>query len=281
MPRAFTFDASMVRPQETTLDFVRLWRVNLDVRPEVETRLCDLLCHREVQRAEDIQSPSVRRRYVVARGTLRQLLGSLLDRPPRSLAIEPGPAGKPRLVGAGDTLRFSLSHSADMAMIGVSSSDEVGVDLEHLRPIPAAAGIARRLFSRREADFVGDGGPSCAAKRFLLCWTRKEALGKALGSGLSFDLLRLEMPLASGGGAVSVEGFTGGSAEPYHLLDVPLGSEQVASLAMASSHPGVTGTLVLPRHRFESDNCSEVGPMPTVSELKDCEFSPRHLWGDM
>ena len=256
MLQAFTFEkVSMVHPQETTLDFVRLWRVNLNVRPQVETRLFDLLCYREVQKAEDIQSPSVRRRYVVARGTLRQLLGSLLDRPPRSLSIEPGPTGKPRLVGAGNTLQFSLSHSADMALIGVSSSDELGVDLEHVRTIPAAAAIARRLFSRREADFVVDGGSSRAAKRFLLCWTRKEALGKALGSGLSFDLLRLEMPLASGGGTVSVEGCAGRSAEPYRLLDVPLGSGQVASLAMASSHPGVAGTLGLPRHRFE------VGPL--------------------
>jgi 4'-phosphopantetheinyl transferase len=78
---------------------------------------------------------------------------------------------------------------------------------------------------------VEEGGPADVDRRFLLCWTRKEAVAKAFGVGLSFDLLGLAVPLEETGGIVSL-GTDGGPAQRWRIFDVPLGGEHIAALAL-------------------------------------------------
>lgn len=208
---------------------MHLWRVELDVEAETEEKLREELAADEVVRAEGLGSAQARRRFIVARGTLRVLLGELLGERPRSIAIEEGASGKPRLAGDGNRLGFNVSHSGDLALVCIAEGVEVGVDLEHLRPVPDATAIARRRFAPTEARFVEEGGASDADRRFLLCWTRKEAIAKALGAGLSLDLQSFAVPLAAAGGTVSIEG---GGGDEWLLLDVPMGDEHVAALAL-------------------------------------------------
>jgi 4'-phosphopantetheinyl transferase len=214
---------------------VHLWQVELDVGAEEEARLHAELAADEVAKAAEFASAAARRRFVVARGTLRALLGDLLSRPPRSIQIEAGPSGKPRLADGERRLGFNVTHSGGLALICVAEGFEVGVDLEHLRPVPAAIAIARRRFAPAEARFVEEGAASDIDRRFLLCWTRKEALAKAIGAGLSFDLRSFSVPLDSTGGIVSLEGPDGGRTQRWQILDVPLGDGHLAALALPAS----------------------------------------------
>lgn len=209
---------------------MHLWRVELDVGADVEERLREKLAPDEAARAEGFASARARRRFVVARGTLRVLLGGLLGERPLSVSIEEGASGKPRL--AGHRLGFNVSHSGDLALICIAEGFEVGVDLEQLRPVPSAAEIAKRRFATAEARFVEEGGESDIDRRFLLCWTRKEALAKALGAGLSFDLRSFAVPLEETGGVVSLGDPGDGRRQRWLLLDVPIGSKYVAALAL-------------------------------------------------
>jgi 4'-phosphopantetheinyl transferase len=211
---------------------VHLWQVELDVGAEAEAELRAELTADEIARAEEFASPAARRRFVVARGTLRVLLGDLLGESPRSIALEEGPSGKPRLAGAGQRLGFNVSHSGGLALICIADGFEVGVDLEHLRPVPDAVEIARRRFAPEEARFVEKGGAAEVDRRFLTCWTRKEALTKALGAGLSFDLRSFAVPLDEPRGIVSLAAPGGERAQRWSILDVPLGEEHVAALAL-------------------------------------------------
>lgn len=211
---------------------MHLWRVELDVEAEAEAKLLGRLAADEIDRAEGFASAQARRRFVVARGTLRVLLADLLGEPPRSIAIEEGASGKPRLAGAGQRLGFNVSHSGDLALICVAEGVEVGVDLELLRPVPDAVEIARRRFTPAEARFVEEGGAADAGRRFLLCWTRKEALVKAVGAGLDFDLRSFTIPLEEPGGVVSLANPEGGPAQRWQIYGVPLGDRHVAALAL-------------------------------------------------
>jgi 4'-phosphopantetheinyl transferase len=219
---------------------VRLWRVDLDVGAEAEAGLREQLSPDEVARAERFAKPRDRSRFVVARGTLRALLGSLLDERPGAVALEAGASGKPRLAGSEHGLSFNVSHSGDLALICVAGC-EVGVDLEAVRPVPSAVPIAWRYFAPEEAKFVEGGGaagddePAGVDRRFLLCWTRKEALAKAVGAGLSLDLRGFAVPLDPAGGIVALENPDGGPAERWRVLDVPLDSEHVGALALPAS----------------------------------------------
>ena len=211
---------------------MHLWQVALDVGAEAEAKLRAELAADEVARAEEFRDARARSRFVVARGTLRVLLGSLLGESPRSIAIDAGPSGKPRLAGAGQRLGFNVSHSGGLALVCIAEGVEVGVDLELLRPVPDAVEIARRRFAPEEARFIEEGGSADVDRRFLTCWTRKEALAKALGTGLSFDLRSFAVPLDEPRGIVSLGGAGGGRAQRWSVLDVPMGDEHVAALAL-------------------------------------------------
>jgi len=239
---------------------VHLWRVELDVGAETEAQLLGELAADELTRAEGFGSAQARRRFVVARGTLRGLLGDLLGEVPQSIAIEEGASGKPRLAGAGHRLGFNVSHSGDLALICIAEGAEVGVDLERLRPVLDAVAIARRRFAPEEACFVEEGEGADVDRRFLTCWTRKEALAKATGAGLSFDLRSFAVPLdEQPSGVVSLD--TPGKEQPqrWSIFDVPMGSEYVAALALPASAevrraPG-------PRH-FETRERRDSNPRP-------------------
>ena len=214
---------------------MHLWRVDLNVEAkETEEDLREQLPPSEVAKSKSFTSPRARRRYIVTRGTLRILLSSLLDERPRSVPIQTGPNGKPYIGGAEHGVHFNVSHSAETAMICIATCGDVGVDLEAVRDVPAAAALARRHFTPVEASFVEGGGAAGAAARFLFCWTRKEALIKAIGAGLNFDLRGFVVPLASPGGIVPIND-EGGAARRWLLLDVPLGDEYVGALALPAS----------------------------------------------
>jgi 4'-phosphopantetheinyl transferase len=211
---------------------VHLWRVELDVGANVEAKLRGELAPDELARADGLASVRARRRFVVARGALRVLLGDLLGERPRSIAIEAGASGKPRLAGGGRRLGFNVSHSGDLALICVAEGAEVGVDFERLRPVPDAVAIARRRFAVEEARFVEEGEPADVDRRFLACWTRKEAVAKAVGAGLSFDLRSFTVPIDEPRGIVSLDAPGGERAQRWSVFDIPTGVEHVSALAL-------------------------------------------------
>jgi 4'-phosphopantetheinyl transferase len=247
---------------------VRLWRVDLDVGAGAEADLRRELSPSEIARAERFARPQDRRRFVVARGTLRALLGSLLDERPRAVPLEAGASGKPRVAGSEHGLHFNVSHSGSLALICVADCGEVGVDLEMVRPVSSAVSIARRYFAPAEASFIEGSGPAeddepaGVDRRFLLCWTRKEALAKAVGAGLSLDLRGLAVPLDPPGGIARLGGPDRGPAERWLLLDVPIDSEHVAAVALpASAVDGSASPAAGPAHArlgAPLDHCSEI-----------------------
>lgn len=113
-----------------------------------------------------------------ADAVLHAILAERLGRPPQ-IAI--GPHGKPYLVGG--ELEFNASHSGALALIAVSDSGPIGVDVEQHHALHDPAAFARRFFTRDEAASVGND----PAALFRL-WCRKEAWLKAQGVGLVLPL---------------------------------------------------------------------------------------------
>ncbi|WP_207921195.1 4'-phosphopantetheinyl transferase superfamily protein [Micromonospora sp. KC721] len=104
------------------------------------------------------------------------------------VALGREPAGRPYVVGA-PGLHLTISHCRGLAAVAVARHGPVGIDIEQIRPLPAAE-LARRWFSGPEADWV-----AAHPDHFLPLWTQKEAVGKALGIGLRQGGLHRSMPL--------------------------------------------------------------------------------------
>jgi 4'-phosphopantetheinyl transferase len=168
-------------------DEVDVWRGALDDQSAstVES-LRMLLSKDERERANRFFFDRDRRRFIVARGILRTLLGKYLSRHPAQLAFTYGPNGKPRLVQpAGEApLYFNVAHSDDLALFAVTSVGEVGVDLEKVRDLPDWRSVAEASFSAPELARLRACPPDRQRDEFFAAWTRQEAVLKALGTGL-------------------------------------------------------------------------------------------------
>lgn len=173
---------------------VHIWSADLGamgIRPET-------LSADERERAMRFHFEKDRRRYIAARGALRQILGKYLGMEPREIRFVYSPYGKPALAPEmnGDDLRFNLSHAGGMALYALTCGRDIGVDIEQIRDEVDYEEIARTFFSPAELSSLGQIPASRRREVFFQYWTRKEAFLKATGEGLSFPSERVDVLVA-------------------------------------------------------------------------------------
>ncbi len=214
---------------------VDLWLSSLDVPAPERARLHALLDRDEAERAARFHDPPHGQRFTVAHGRLREIVGAYADTAPESLAFAHGARGKPHLAHGAAALEFNLSHAQHLGLIGVARGAAIGVDIEVMRPMAEMADIAQRNFAPAEFDEWRRLPAEQRAAGFFACWTRKEAVIKATGDGLS-------MPLD--GFAVSVH-----PAQPARLLEIHGSAEAAAQWTLQSFRPvdGVFAAVALRR----------------------------------
>lgn len=129
-----------------------------------------------------------RYRYVSARAALRRLLARYAAVEPAELVFDYGLQGKPRIdqPAAARGISFNMSHSGDLALLAFTIGPRIGVDIEAVRNMPNALGIARRFFTVDEAELLSTAND--VSDCFFRFWTRKEAVIKAVGTGLATPL---------------------------------------------------------------------------------------------
>ena len=93
---------------------------------------------------------------------------------------------------------FNLAHCEGTAVLAVSGGGRVGVDVERLRPGFADEAVAERFFAPGEIARLRRLAPEERARAFFACWTRKEAVLKALGGGLWLPLDAFEVTFETG-----------------------------------------------------------------------------------
>ena len=112
------------------------------------------------------------------------------SKPSASRASAPGQAS-----GA---IAFSFSRTRGLALVGVTAGAPLGVDVEQIRAFDDFEGVARRFFAPGEHRALGRLPPPARLRGFFECWTRKEAVVKALGVGLSVPLDSFEVAFGPG-----------------------------------------------------------------------------------
>lgn len=185
---------------ELSYDRVDVWRAATDQPAMRVESLYENLGSDERQRADRFHFEEHRRRFTVARGVLRQLLGRYLHVAPGAVAFEYSEYGKPSVVNAANPqgVRFNVSHSNECALFAFTLRREVGVDVEYMREHLDVEALARHSFSPREVEVLCSLPIGQRRDAFFNCWTRKEAFIKAHGEGLSLGLNRFDVTLAPG-----------------------------------------------------------------------------------
>lgn len=187
-------------------DDVDVWAVALSADASVLGHCLGLLSDEERDRADRFVHKVHRDEYAVAHGLLRHLLSRYLGEAARAIRFGSRPGGKP-FVGhpAHPAFSFNLSHSGDRAVIAVGDGREVGVDVEHERPVEEALAIAGTNFSPSEAAAIRQAPAGRQGAEFFRYWVAKEAVVKAQGSGLGLplDAFEIRFDEEDGGRAVA------------------------------------------------------------------------------
>jgi 4'-phosphopantetheinyl transferase len=239
----------------------------LDLGIETVRASAALLSDAERQKAARFALHRDRRRFIVARSRLRELLGDRLDVRPDSVELVYGERGKPALAQrfADSRLRFNVSHCNDVAVYAFSSGCEIGIDVEAVRQISDADDIAARFFSPRENEAYLALDPRDRPLGFFNCWTRKEAFIKALGDGLYHPLDSFDVSLAPGEPAKILRvGNTPGDGSGWHLNSFSPASGFVAAVVTERHRHGKHLDFNTPREVLRSPRASSLTPPVTL-----------------
>jgi len=145
----------------------------------------------EIERCERTNHAAARERFRRGRIILRNVLGRSLGIEARDVPLILGEYGKPMLVS--EDWHFNLSHTEGVLFLAVSRSI-VGIDVEMPSPGRDIHGLVNRYFTEVERHRFAELPEELQPEAFLRGWTCKEAVLKALGTGVR-DLQNVSVEL--------------------------------------------------------------------------------------
>ena len=160
----------------------------LEFEPIADATLENLaaLTPAELERYAGIKVAKKRREWLAGRIAAKRLIGKVLLE--RNALIEKTTDGVPFVRIESDRWPLSISHSGEWAVAAISNSSTpapIGVDIEKIEARdPAWLDIAFHPSENAKALNVVE---------LTRLWTRKEAVSKFLGVGLSIDLLDIRL----------------------------------------------------------------------------------------
>lgn len=228
-------------------DIVQIWQIPLQTSAVKADDLIDrylgCLSQDEKDKAARFRFFKDRRRFVIARGTLRHLLGRQLNQRPEQINFCYGTYGKPAvslgtkpqqslshtLTGEGCDFHFNLSHSGGIALCALGYERRVGVDIEQVKTIQRLDGMMKRTLVASEQQQVEAESVAAQSRAFLQRWTCKEAYLKAIGLGLTQSMQTVEVQIEPPELLSVPENCSAGWR--LHLMDLP--AAYVGALAVA------------------------------------------------
>jgi 4'-phosphopantetheinyl transferase len=170
-------------------DEIHVWYVDLAAERRGAEAWPRLLSEAERERGNRFHFERDRFRFFGAHAALRRILSTYVDASPEALIFGEGAFGKPFITHPATLLRFSASHSGEIAAFAVAGDVDVGIDVEITdRHIDDVQSLAESCFSAAERDVLASAPAAERHLLFLRGWTRKEACVKATGKGLQVPL---------------------------------------------------------------------------------------------
>lgn len=173
----------------------------------LEAAQADFLAPAEAALLTDRLAPARRQSFLAGRWAAKTALRRLApDIPACDMTILPGAFGQPVATVPGrPNLQVTLAHAGPAALaVAHPEACPLGVDLERLRPdvLPTLRAQMTAQETMRASLLAEDAPPHDEFQRLLRLWCLKEALSKALRTGLTVPFALLETteltPLAGG-----------------------------------------------------------------------------------
>lgn len=213
---------------------IQVWLAHLNAPKARLAALAATLSADEQERAARFRFPEHRDRFIVARGGLRELLSAYLGEPAAALRFQHGARGKPVLADATAGLHFNLSHSGDRALYAIARR-AVGVDLEVVERRVDITAVAERVCTAREWTAFQALSAERLQEAFFTCWTRKEAVAKAMGAGLASGLNTLDVCFRDAAPPEERSILRDAAGREWSVLNLPMECGWAGALAAAGT----------------------------------------------
>jgi len=227
-------------PFEDLLDnrhHVHLWKTDIrNYSRKQLTALLGLLSAKELKKLQLIKTIEERKRYIIAKATLRQLLSRYHRVNPQKLAFSRNASHKPFLHPNPDSTQFNLTQAKHKILLAFrfnARNTSVGIDMENLESAYDYNWIINKYFHNDEKKAVRE---SNGRHLFFKFWTRKEALLKAVGTSMLEEMPVLNTAGESNVCDVKNETFHRLTQRPYYLTSFKIGDQYLASLATEGLH---------------------------------------------
>jgi len=169
---------------------------------------------------------------------MRGALGRYLGQPPSTITILRTCSGcgrlhgKPRLAPRLGPIELSVSHGGDRVVVAVTWDTPVGVDVEPISADLPVDKLLPQVLTPREAEALNGLSGMGRVTGFLTYWTRKEAVVKALGEGLTMPMAGFQVTPPREPPRITAWPTAARGREPMSLHDLHPGGHHVASLAV-------------------------------------------------
>lgn len=164
---------------------VDIWHIDVPSNIHLLKSVTRVLNPDEVVRANRYLRKEDHDRFIISRASLRHVLSKYINKQPETIVFELEPNRKPYISDI--NFHYNLSDSADQILIAISSKP-VGMDVEYIKPKFYYDTILPLNFNQAEIDFINEVD---SLHRFFMLWTRKEAILKATGIGLTDHLKQI------------------------------------------------------------------------------------------
>ena len=148
------------------------------------------LSEEERTRAEKLKIEEKKNQFVITRSILRLLLSRAIGKPYQDIVFLYGEHGKPSINESlnNKPIEFNVSHSGNYALIAITLSNKVGVDIEEVNFDTDYQSLSKRFFSENEKKELIKIGNELQLDSFYRVWARKESFIKATGKGVAYGL---------------------------------------------------------------------------------------------
>ena len=158
-----------------------IFKIKLSTYHYLVPSLIEYLNAEELQRSQKYHFEKDSNRFVICRVLLKFILARYTGLDISKVFIEKDENKKPYL-SIDKSCNFNVSHAEDFGIIAVSNN-AVGVDVEYLNKNFDYSDILSHVFSSQEIETIINADNKDYT--FYKFWTRKEAIVKATGKGIS------------------------------------------------------------------------------------------------
>jgi len=85
-------------------------------------------------------------------------------------------------------IQFNVPHTDGLALIAITRGQAIGIDVESIKQNVRHTRLAENYFSPREQKSITSLPSEQDPAAFFACWTRNEAVLKAIGTGIAHGL---------------------------------------------------------------------------------------------